>query len=244
MIIANSNAGAKSHAQIYKRPPVDYRVVHNGVDTERFRPVDGITIRRRLGIPLQCPVVGTFASFKKQKNHSMLFRAFKLILESIPDARLLLVGDQPADSRGRLDGYRAQLDRLVNDLKIRHRCTFLGHQKDTELLYPACDVTVLPSLHEGTPNVLLESMACGVPVVVTNVCDNDYVIKEGEVGHLVAVGDYRGMAHRIESLLRSDTLRQKMGRKGRDWVLEEFSSKRLAEKVETVYMELLNKRNE
>lgn len=240
VIIANSDAGAKSHARIYNRPPSDYRVVHNGVDTKRFRPMDGITMRRKLGITLTCPVVGVFAAFRKQKNHSMLFRAFKLVLDSLPEVRLLIVGDQPVDSRGRLNGYRAQLDRLADDLRIRHRCVFLGHQKDTEHLYPACDITVLSSLHEGTPNVLLESMACGVPVMATNVCDNEYIIKDGEVGYLVAVGDDAGMARRMVSLLGNNALRQEMGRKARNWVLEEFSTKRLAEKTEAVYMELLS----
>ena len=240
VIIANSKAGAKSHGRIYNRPPSDYRVVHNGVDAKRFRPMDGTTKRLKLGIPLQCPVIGAFANFKKQKNHSMLFRAFKLVLESLPEARLLLIGDQPVDSRGRLNSYRAQLDRLVDDLRIRHRCVFLGHQKDIEHLYPACDITVLSSLHEGTPNVLLESMACGVPVVATNVCDNEYIIRDGEVGYLVAVGDEAGMAHRIELLLGNTALRQEMGRKARNWVLNEFSNKRLASKMEAVYMELLN----
>jgi glycosyltransferase involved in cell wall biosynthesis len=202
--------------------------------------VEGATIRRELKIPVGCPVVGAFANFKKQKNHMMLFRAFKLVLKSYPEARLLLVGGQPSDSRGRLDGYMAQLNRLVDNLKIRHRCVFLGHKEGTERLYPACDITVLSSLHEGTPNVLLESMACGVPVVATNVCDNDYVIKEGEVGYLVQAGDDSGMAHRMVSLLDNHALRQEMGQKARNWVTEEFCSRRLAEKMEAVYMELLD----
>ena len=243
IIVANSNAGAAWNRKVFKRPSSDYRVVHNGVDTERFRPVDGSEIRQKLGIPIQCPVVGAFANFKKQKNHPMLFRAFKLVLNSLPEARLLLIGDQPADSRGRLDGYQAQLYRLVDDLRIRHRCVFLGHQEDTEHLYPACDITVLPSLHEGTPNVLLESMACGVPVVATNVCDNEYIVKDGEVGHFVAVGDEAGMAHRMVSLISNNALRQEMGQKARAWVQKEFSNKRLAERMEAVYMELLNKRH-
>ena len=243
VIVANSNAGAKSHGRIYGRPPSDYRVVHNGVNTERFRPMDGTSIRRKLGIPVQCPVVGAFANFKKQKNHSMLFRAFKLVLKSYPEARLLLIGDQPVDSRGRLDGYRAQLDRLLDDLKIRHRCMFLGHREDTERFYPACDITVLSSLHEGTPNVLLESMACCVPVVATNVCDNDYIIKEGEVGYLVQVGDDVRMAHRMASLLGNHAVRQEMGRKARNWVAAEFSTRRLAKRMAAVYMEVLDGKN-
>ena len=242
VIIANSNAGAKSHGRIYNRPPSDYRVVHNGVDTKRFRPMDGTSMRRKLGIPLQCPVVGAFANFKKQKNHGMLFRAFKLVLRSFPDARLLIVGGQPYGARGR--SFKVQVDHMVDDLRIRHRCMFLTKRKDTEHLYPACDITVLSSLHEGTPNVLLESMACGVPVIATNVCDNEYIVKDGEVGYLVAVGDEAGMAHRMESLLGNNALRQKMGRKARSWVLEEFSSKQLGKKMEAIYMELLSRKHE
>jgi len=238
-IIANSRAGAESNARVFRRPLSEYRVVHNGVDIDRFKPANGGLLREQLSIPSGCPVVGAFANFKRQKNHAMLFGAFRLVLDSIPDARLLLVGERPVDSRGRLDGYQAELNRLVDDLKIRHRCVFLGHQSNVERLYPACDLTVLPSWHEGTPNVLLESMACGVPVIATNVCDNTYVVREGEVGYLVAVEDERGMAQRIRSLLSNAALRQEMGRRARSWVTREFSTKRLAEKMEAVYMELL-----
>ena len=242
IIVANSKAGAESNAKVFNRPASDYRVVHNGVDTERFRPADGTTMRQEMEIPVRCPVVGVFANFKPQKNHAMLFRAFRLVLDSLPDARLLLVGDQPFVDRGKLDDYQAQLERLIDDVGIRDRCVFLGHQEDTEHLYPICDITVLPSIHEGTPNALLESMACGVPVIATNVGDNGYIVREGEVGYLVAVGNETDLAHHIKLLLRDDTLRQRMRRKARHWVLSEFSIKRFAEKMASVYMDSLNDR--
>ena len=241
LTIANSKAGAQFNSITYGRPASDYRVVYNGVDTERFTPMDGTTIRRRLGISSQCSVVGAFANFKKSKNHAMLLRAFELVLDVFPEARLLLVGDQVVDNRYESNGYKAQLDRMVDDLGIRHRCVFLGHQDSVEQLYPVCDITVLSSLHEGTPNVLLESMACGVPVVATNVCDNEYIVREGEVGHLVAVGDEAGMAHHMKSLLGNPALRNEMGQKARQWMVNEFSTRRLAEKVATVYVEALKK---
>ncbi len=238
-IIANSFAGAQSNAKVFRRALSHYRVVHNGVDARRFEVVDGTAFRESLGIPPSCPVVGAFANFKPQKNHAMLFRAFRLVLDSFRDARLLLVGDQPVDTRGRLDDYRARLDHLVDELQIRPHCIFLGHRDDVEHLYPACDVTVLASLHEGTPNVLLESMACGVPIIATRICDNERVIKEDEVGYLVTVGDETGMADRMKRLLGDTALRRDMGRRARAWVLDQFSSERLAEKMETVYQELL-----
>jgi glycosyltransferase involved in cell wall biosynthesis len=197
-------------------------------------------IRRKFGIPAQYPVIGSFANFKQQKNHSMLFRAFKLVLESLPEARLVLVGDQVVDIKGRLDGYRAQLGRLVDDLDIRCKCMFLGHQEDVEQLYAACDITALSSLHEGTPNVLLESMACGIPVVATNICDNSYVVKDGETGFLVEVDDVEGMAERLRALLADDTMREEMGQRARNWVVEEFSLEQLARKTETVYLDALS----
>ena len=241
VIIANSHTGAESNRRVFGRAPSDYRVVHNGVDIERFKPAERNAIRDQLGIPLLCPVIGVFAAFRKQKNHPMLFRAFKQVLESFPDARLLIVGDQPVNGRSRYDDYTTRLHQTVDELGIRHRCVFLGHQESPENLYAACDITALSSLHEGTPNVLLESMACGVPVVATNVCDNAYIVREGEVGHLVAVGDEMEMADRMKVLLEETARRMEMGRRARSWVVEEFSGRQLACKTEAVYIELLGR---
>ncbi len=245
LIIANSKAGAQFDSVMYGQASSDYRVVYNGVDTERFRPQDRNAIRNELGIPSEKCVIGVFASFKPQKNHSMLFRAFRIILDSFQDTQLLIVGDQLYGNMAGTGEYHARIEALIDKLGIRHRCTFLGNRNDVERIYPACDITVLSSLYEGTPNVLLESMACGIPVVATNVCDNSYIVKEGKTGFLVEVDDVEGMADLIQTLLENKTLRQKMGQKARDWVVNEFSLSQLARKTENVYLEALNgKRNE
>jgi glycosyltransferase involved in cell wall biosynthesis len=238
-IVANSHAGAESNARAFNRALSNYRVVHNGVDTDRFRPQDPTAARSALGIPQDCAIIGNVSNFKPQKNHVMLFRAFRRVLDVYPQARLVLVGDEPVDSRGRHGSYQAEVSRVMHELAIREHCMFLGHRNDIEQLYPAFDVTVLSSLHEGTPNVLLESMACGVPVIATRVCDNEYVVKDGEVGYLVDVGQEAAMGDCIRLMLRDKTRRQGMGSHARQWVCREFSSKRLAEKMEAVYVELL-----
>jgi len=242
VIIANSHAGAASNARIFRRRPSDYRVIHNGVDTERFQPRTAPEARLRLGLSPDGPVIGAFANLKKQKNHVMLFRVFRRVLDSFSDARLLLVGEQPVDRRGRLDEYQAYLTRVIDDLGVRPQCLFLGHRDDVEHLYPACDLTVLPSLHEGTPNVLLESMACAIPVIATDVCDNAYIVKDEEVGYLVAGGDEAGMARRIGLLLGNRALCQKMGCEARQWAVREFSIGQLVERTATVYREVLQKK--
>lgn len=244
LTIANSKAGAQFNSKTFGQPASDYRVVYNGVDTDRFRPRNRDQMRDELGIPLQSRVIGTFASFKSQKNHTMLLRAFKKVLASFPDAQLLLVGHQLYGNMMDTGDYKSKTERLINELGIRNQCTFLGNRDDVERIYPTCYVTALSSLYEGTPNALLESMACGIPVVATNVCDNSYVVKEGETGFLVEVGDVERMAGQIQVLLENEILRRKMSQEARDWILQKFSIKQLVTNTESVYLETLNgKRN-
>jgi glycosyltransferase involved in cell wall biosynthesis len=246
LVIANSETGARFNSSTFGQPPSKYRVVYNGVDTTRFTPEDKGSLRKELGLPVEDHIVGIIAALKPEKNHSMLFQAFKLVLSVFPNSCLLIVGEQlygNVDLRGKLrptGEYHARMKELIDKLGIHQRCIFLGNRKDVERVYPACDITALPSLHEGTPNVLLESMACGVPVVATNVSDNSYVVKEGQTGFLVEVGDTAGMADRIGLLLANDTLRQEMGQKAIKWVTQQFTTERLVQHTEAVYLEALD----
>lgn len=240
LTIANSRAGAQFNSKTYKQPIADYRVVYNGVDTERFGPQDKTAARVALGIAAADHVVGVFASFKPQKNHAMALRAFAKLLPSFPDARLLLVGDRLYGNMNGTADYHGKMEALIDDQGIRPNCVFLGNRNDVEQIYPACDVTVLSSRYEGTPNVLLESMACGVPVVATNVSDNSYVVKQGETGFLVTLDDAEAMAHDISTLIESNSLRRQMAEAARSWVATEFSLERLARQTEAVYLEALS----
>ncbi len=242
LTIANSRAGAEFNSKMYGQPAADYRVVYNGVNTERFKPRCGTAMRKELGIPATNQVVGVFASFKPQKNHSMLLRAFKKVLESSPQTSLLLVGDRLYGGMKGTSEYHTKMEALIDELGIGPRCVFVGNRSDVERMYPACDVTVLSSLYEGTPNVLLESMACGVPVVATDVSDNAYAVKEGQTGFLVRLDDTEGMANRIETLLGDAALRKHMGENAGTWVREEFSLAQLARKTENIYVEALERR--
>lgn len=242
IIVANSNAGAAFNRRTLGHDASQYRVVHNGVDVARFAPGDGAEIRRELGLSADEHVVGMFASFKRQKNHPLFFAACRRVLDSLPRTRFLLVGDELYAGMHGSDEYKQAMDARVDDLGLRDRCLFVGNRDDVDRLYRACDLTVLPSLFEGTPNVLLESMASGVPVVATDVSDNAYLVRDGEVGYVVPLGDEIALAERIVLLLRDEPLREKMGRQARAWIQEEFSSERLAGKLADVYRAALNGR--
>lgn len=241
LVIANSNAGAAFNSRVLGMPPAMYRVVHNGVDTQRFspRPQDGLRVRRELGIGDDESVVGMFASFKEQKNHPLFFAAARRIMERLPRVRFLLVGDMLAGGMHGSEQYKDRIDRLVDELGVRARCIFTGNQEQVEHFYNACDLTVLPSFFEGTANVLLESMACGVPVVATNVSDNAYIVPDGQVGHIISPGDENILVDRILRLLMIPELREQMGRRAREWVEREFSIPSLVRKTLAVYEEAL-----
>lgn len=243
LVIANSNAGAEFSSRVFYVPRDRYRVIHNGVDTDRFHPRDGVAIRAELGIGPQESVIGMFASFKAQKNHPLLLHAARQIIAQIPDTRLLFVGDEVHNHADEGERYKDRVLRLATELGLLKRCVFTGRRHDVERLYPACDLTVLPSLFEGTPNVLLESMASAVPVVATNVADNAYLVPDGVGGFLVPADDAQSLQDRIRQLLTNPTLRREMGHRAQSWVTREFSPVRLAAKTGGVYEEAIQLRN-
>lgn len=243
MIVANSEAGARFNSRMLRQDSSKYRVVHNGVDIDAFAPRDGSSARKALGLQESDPVVGMFASFKPQKNHAMFFAAARRLLDDLPDTRFLLVGDELHGGLHGSDAYKQRMVGLLDELGLRERCLCLGNQVDVARLYNACDVTVLPSLHEGTPNVLLESMACAVPVVATNVSDNAHIVPHDKAGYLVEPGDDKMMAVHLREILTNHARRREMGTAARQWVTEMFSTKVLALRMGDTYESLLATRS-
>jgi glycosyltransferase involved in cell wall biosynthesis len=240
VVVANSESGARYNRKLYGLPENRYRIVYNGVDTRRFIPADRGICRARLDLPETEFVIGMFASFKRQKNHPLIIAAMENVVRDIPHARLLLVGDVLDGAFGDTDSYKREVTDVLARCSARHRITMLGRRNDPENIYPACDVTVLPSLHEGTPNVVLESMACGVAAVVTDVSDNARIIRDGQDGFVVPSGDVNAMAERLVRVGRDPALRDRMGRNARDSVIERFATAAMAANMGRVYEELVN----
>jgi glycosyltransferase involved in cell wall biosynthesis len=254
-LVANSEAGRRFTIRTLGMREEDVFVVHNGVDVARFRPRDPGPARRALGLPEAAPVVGMVASFKPQKNHLLFLEVARRVLGRRPDALFVCAGE-PLRGAGagalslkagtgahrNVDEYHARVGRLIRETGLQDRCRLLGKVEAVEDVYNACDLTLLTSLHEGTPNVLLESMASGVPVLATAVADNARIVPEGRVGHVFSPEDAPGMAERVLALLGDGAARQAMGRAGRAWVEDEFSIAALGRKTGDVYESLLARR--
>jgi glycosyltransferase involved in cell wall biosynthesis len=219
--------------------PERIRVIRNGVDVGRFRPVDRMTVRRELGIEAEAPVVGMVAMFKRHKNYQDFFRLAQGILSSFPRARFVCVGDALPNGDEDSRDYLREMRGLADEMKLGSRCLFLGARNDMPEVYSMCDVTVLTSSIEGTPNVLLESMACGVPVVATDASDNRHVIPQGRAGFLVPVGDTSEMIARVSDLLADSVMRRAFGDFARERVTVEFSTEALARQTERAYLDIL-----
>lgn len=149
------------------------RVLRNGVDLERFHQTDRDAARRRLG--LDGPTLISVGNLVDRKGHDIVIRA----LSELDRFELLIVGDGEE---------RAALERLAVDAGVADRVHFLGHKSQQELpdLYNAADILVLASSREGWANVLLEAMACGTPVVASDVGGTPEVVAAAEAGRLMA----------------------------------------------------------
>jgi glycosyltransferase involved in cell wall biosynthesis len=235
LCVANSQAGAYFNSRVTRTAIDRYRVVYNGVDVERFRPGARAPTRQSLGLRSDEYVVGMFASFKPQKNHEMALRAFAQLASRLSTARLLLVGDELTGGWDGTSDYKQAIVRLIDELGLHERCLMLGNRIDVETLYPACDVVVLPSLFEGTPNVGLEAMACGVPVVATDVADNAHVIPNGQAGRIIGLGDVDGLAATLAAMAANPEETERMGSFARQWVSRQFSQAKMAERIASVY---------
>jgi glycosyltransferase involved in cell wall biosynthesis len=254
-LIANSRAGQRFTVRTLGMAESDVFVIHNGVDVDRFRPREKAEARRELGMPAQGRVVGMVASFKPQKNHLLFLEVARRVLDRVPDALFLCAGE-PLRGAGagtlslragtgahrNVDDYHRRVGQALEQHRLGDRVRLLGKVEAVEQVYNACDLTVLTSLHEGTPNVLLESMASGVPVVATAVSDNAQIVPEGRVGHVVPSGDAAAMAERVVALLLDDGSRVAMGATAREWVEREFSTRALARKTGAVYEEVLQRK--
>ncbi len=235
LMIANSEAGKRFNMRTLGIAEDRIHVIRNGVDLERFQPVDRLVARASLELPADVPVIGMIATFKRQKNHGDFLRAAERLHKRFPEALFVCVGEPMRANQQGAATYHGEILTLLETLSVKKQCRFLGTRDDMPAVYSALDILVLPSEREGTPNVLLEAMACGTPVVATDVADNAAVAPDGQVGYIVPFGDVDALTNRLERLLLDVETRHAFGRAARAWVSCEFSTDRLVEQMSAAY---------
>ena len=213
-------------------------VIQNGTSVDAAGPARGIEERRRaLGLPELGPLVTVVSRLNPMKGIEYFLEAASRVAGRLPDARFLVVGECAS-----APGFRAQLEAIAARRGLASRVHFLGFRSDVSELLAASTVSVLPSLSEGLSNVLLESMAAGVPVVATRVGGNPEVVEHGVTGLLVPPADAAGLAQAITLLLEHPHLAMCYGQAARQRVRERFSDARMVRETETLYLAWLAKK--
>jgi sugar transferase (PEP-CTERM/EpsH1 system associated) len=212
------------------------RVIHNGVDTDRFTPPNGdvAQLRKDLRLPTDRFLVGTVGRLVPIKDHATLLQAAACLMRQGIILHVLLVGDGP--ERAKLQQYVASTPELSG------RVTFVGSSHRVPELMKSMDVFVLPSICEGMSNTVLEAMATGLPVVATLAGGNSEMVDHDFSGLLFAPRDVGNLASHLSRLVESAALRRKLGEAARRKAVEHFSIAEMLRQYRDLYLELAENR--
>jgi glycosyltransferase involved in cell wall biosynthesis len=210
--------------------PEKVKVVHNGVDLERFQSIRPNREALFPASPGKTLIVLVGNMNSDVKGHPYLIEAAREIVRDFPAAQFVLVGDGPK---------RTEYETQVAALGLCENFVFMGRRTDVPEILACCEVAVLPSLAEGLPNAVLEYLAAGLPVVATGLGGNVEVIQNGVNGLLIPPKDPQALAAALTRLLEDEKFRRNLGASGRRHVAENFSFVRLVREVDNLYTGLL-----
>lgn len=205
-----------------------------GLDVDYFRPAPPDSdLRKELGLPDDQLLVGLISYLRTYKGHEYFIEAAGRIAAGRNDVTFLIVGQGPEEKT---------LHGLIERRGLASRIRMLGYRSDLLNVFRSLDVFAIPSIEGDTiPQVLMQALAMGLPVVSTTVGSIPDVVLEGETGFVVPPRDAVALAERIEALLDDRELRRRMGTNGRALVERSYSIDRMLDRMEAVYRRLLNR---
>jgi len=229
LVMANSFA-AKSQLQC-SQPFSEVRVIHNGIDPKQFDTTrTREEVRSELKIGLSKVIIGTVGRMVAVKNHVMLVDIARRLSVNWPDVHFVIVGD---------GSLKPELEGRIRDAGLADRFTLTGQRNDIANLLKVLDIFILTSISEALPNVIMEAMCAGLPVVSTAVGGVPELIEDGENGILVPSGDVHASTAALESLLADPKERARLGEEAQRTIEKRFAMKRMVESTATVYDELI-----
>lgn len=214
-------------------------VIPNGVDLERYRPAtceERTRARRELGIDDAAPLVLSVGAVSPRKGTDLLVESFERLARRRPDAHLLVVGPRHDRLNEQLGRFEARLEDLITRCPDPDRIRFTGIREDLPALYAAADVVVLPTDREGgTPNVVLEAMACERPVLLTPFEGQSTVIGRPGIHFEQVPRTTDALADGLVRLLENSARRDELIRNGRDHVTRSLGLERSIDRFADLY---------
>jgi len=218
-----------------RRLPLEKVVrIYNGVDTRAFTPsadpAGVVETREHLGFRPRDVIIGSVGQLLEVKGHRYLVQALPRIRAEVPHARLLIVGSGP---------LRGELEQLARQQGVSHDVIFAGEISDMPPVYRCLDLLVYPSIYGAFGLVVMEAMACGVPVVASSLDGTTELITPGANGVLVPPRDSRAIAEQVVALLRDPQRRARIAAAGLDRVRRHFSTEAFARQHLALYRSLV-----
>ena len=235
-IIAVSEAVKSFYVKNTNVPADKFEVIYNGVDLDSWQkniPSQEIIAEKKaeLGLLRDDKIITAIGRLHPQKGHEHLLRAAKKIIPKMQNLKFLIIGDGP---------MRLSLESLSERLGIKENIVFTGNREDIKDMLYLSDLSVISSIREGFSNVVLESMACGKPLVATDVGGNNEIIIDGENGFIVPSKDEDALADKMLILAGNEELTKKMGLTAKQTV-EKFSLMKMIHETENLYSRLIEK---
>jgi glycosyltransferase involved in cell wall biosynthesis len=208
-------------------------VIYNGVNIKSQDDLHEQNPKMPFKIEDEDRILMTVGRLHEQKGHCYLIQAVSKVRKEFPKVKLLVTGEGEEENN---------LKKLVKSLDLTNKVIFAGLSSDIEGILPIAELFILPSLWEGLPNVLLEAMAAGKPVVATKVGGIPEIVVHGETGILIPPRDTDALAIAIIDLLQNKLKAKNMGEAGRIRAGKRFSIYKMIEKTENLYQELLKEK--
>jgi D-inositol-3-phosphate glycosyltransferase len=215
-IVAATPAEQAQLQWLYGVDPAKVVVIPPGVDVRRFRPIGLAEARQKVGVPAEDRMILFVGRIEALKGIDTLLRAITILRAGCPDAPclyLVIIGGDP-DDPAHENAEMERLKRMRTELGIEDVVTFLG-AKDQDTLqyyYSAAEVVVMPSHYESFGMVALEAMACGTPVIASEVGGLAFLVRDGETGYHVESQNAQALAGKLSLLMDDPELRRRFGR--------------------------------
>ncbi len=212
-------------------------VIPNGIDLNRFAPGDRSLARKELGLDPDKKIIITVGRMIDCKGQRYLIDSLPFILRDEPSMQLVFVGD------GKL---RSSLEKQVQSLGLKERVMFAGTQDHAAIpkWLQSADVFALPSLRDGSPNVILEAMACGLPIVSTPVNGLSEMVRDGVNGLLVPPESSVELAGKINEVLKDPSLNNRLSKGALDTIANHYGTwNDQARKLLNLYKRILAEQN-
>lgn len=210
----------------------EYETIYSGMPLRDYLEAGRMTVeerallRRELGFGPEHRVVVMAARLEERKGHRYLFESVVRLRTTHPELRVLVVGDGK---------FRPELEAMCRSLSIADVVTFLGHRLDLARMLAASDVSVLTSLWEGLPRVLVQSAAAGRPILTFDVEGAWEIVRDGRNGFVVPSRDVDKFTARLDTLLTEQVQAEAFGRAGREQVGSRWTVETMLERLDDLY---------